>query len=347
MQVQRRYYACRSCSAKQVPWDAWAGVGTRQMTEHVRKVLSIVGSDCSFDKASQRLKDLCHLQVSNDTIRRVCDEEGEGARRWLREAQEPAAAIQAASGHHEFYSDGTSVNTVDGWREMRITLVARRQAGTAAEPGQWDQRLLPEPGAKLAMCQIADCTRIGASWSGLRRRLKLEEAADLSVIADGAKWIWEQAQKRLPGPNTSWCVDVYHVSQHLHACAKAIQGEGPAARSWAAQRLSIALQHNGPALIRDLQRERAGETDPATQQALDALLGYLQDNADSLWYRQRLAEGKPIGSGQIEGCCKNVIGARLKLNAARWRIKRAERMGALRCLQYSGQTDAYWRQRAA
>jgi hypothetical protein len=85
----------------------------------------------------------------------------------------------------------------------------------------------------------------------------------------------------------------------------------------------------------------------SAQQAIDSLLGYLQDNADSLWYRQRLAEGKPIGSGQIEGCCKNVIGARLKLNSARWRIKRAERMGALRCLEYSGQSDAYWRQRAA
>ena len=64
------------------------------------------------------------------------------------------------------------------------------------------------------------------------------------------------------------------------------------------------------------------------------------------WYAQRLAEGKPIGSGAVEGACKT-IGARLKLNSARWRPRRAERFGALLCLEYTDQADLYWRSRAA
>jgi hypothetical protein len=102
----------------------------------------------------------------------------------------------------------------------------------------------------------------------------------------------------------------------------------------------------GPALIRRLREQRAAR-DPSGRAALDKLLGYLRDNGDSPWYRDRLRAGKPIGSGQVEGRCKIVIGARLKINSARWRVRRAERMGALRCLEYSGQTTAYWRARAA
>jgi len=56
-----------------------------------------------------------------------------------------------------------------------------------------------------------------------------------------------------------------------------------------------------------------------------------------MWYKDRLAAGLPIGSGLIEGGCKNIIGARLKLNNARWRIRRSERIGMLRCVEASEQ----------
>ena len=56
----------------------------------------------------------------------------------------------------------------------------------------------------------------------------------------------------------------------------------------------------------------------------------------------RLAAGQPIGTGLIEGACKNTIAARLKINNPRWRVRRAEHTAALRCLQYSDLWDAYW-----
>jgi len=79
---------------------------------------------------------------------------------------------------------------------------------------------------------------------------------------------------------------------------------------------------------------------------LQKLDTYLSCNQDSLWYRQRLADGRPIGSGLIEGGCKTIVGQRLKRNSARWRPRRAENIAALRCLQYSKCWDAYWENRA-
>jgi len=70
MNIARRYYACRDCHATYTPWDRWAGLGDDgpQITEQARKVLVAVSTAWSFDRASKKLKDLCNLTVSDDTI---------------------------------------------------------------------------------------------------------------------------------------------------------------------------------------------------------------------------------------------------------------------------------------
>lgn len=345
VQIPRRYYACRSCLAKQTPWDDWAGIDAIQVTPHARKVIVTVGTAWSFDRASGKLKEICHMNVSDDTIERVCQHEGEEARAWLRENQGTVEAFEKAPGEPEFYSDGLKVNTTGGWREMRLNLLQKRERATPASPEQWNDRVLPEASVRLASCVIADSRLTGAMWKQWSERMGLENSSELSVIADGAPWIWEQAKQRL-SPRASWCVDVYHVSEDLHKCGKAMMGEGDAARSWAETELEELIRISGPKYIRRLDERMAATTDPAQVKALEALRVYLQGNRDRMWYAERLQEGKPIGSGAIEGACKK-IGARLKLNNARWRIKRAERFGALLCLEYADQSNAYWSSKAA
>ena len=342
VQIGRRYYACRSCAAKRTPWDEWAGMDALQVTPHARKVIVTVSTAWSFDRASDKLKDLCHMNVSDDTIERVCQHEGQEARTWLRENQKTVEAFEKAPGEPEFYSDGLKINTRGGWREMRLNLLQRRER---AAPEKWKDRVLPEASVRLACCAIADCRLTGAMWKQWSERMGLENSSELSVIADGAPWIWEQARQRL-SPQASWCVDVYHVSEDLHRCAKTMLGEGEAARSWAEAELEELIRLSGPRYIERLEKQIASTTEPRPREALEALRVYLQGNRDRMWYADRLRQGKPIGSGAIEGACKK-IGARLKLNSARWRIRRAERFGALLCLEYANQTRAYWSSKAA
>jgi hypothetical protein len=345
IRVERRYLSCGKCKAKTIPWDQWAGVGNRHMSEGARRMLSLAGMSWPFDTAARRLKELCHITVSDDTIERVCQEEGERARRWVTESEDPGRVFAQAKGQAEFYSDGVQVNTTGGWREMRLSVLAKRPAGLPAAPGQWKDRVLEEPTVRMAVCAIAPSNVVGSSWKRLADRLGLSKQDALSVIADGARWIWIEAGKRF-GPNTQWIVDIFHVSEHLHACAKQMLGESPMARQWAQKQLERLLELEGPRYIQELDHQIATATG-SNQAALEKLRSYLNDNRDSLWYATRLAQGLPIGSGLIEGACKNTIGARLKVNSARWRIRRAERMGSLRCLEYSGQWETFWQNRAA
>jgi len=339
--VPRRYYACRHCRAKQTPWGGWAGVtGTHRVTPHARRMIVLAGSGCSFDESQRNLKELCHLSVSNDVVRRVCDEEGEAVRKWMNRAPEVKRAFDAADGVVEFSTDGLKVNTVGGWREIRQSVICKRKPALPVPPEQWDQRVLEAPTVRVAVCGIARCDLIGAGWQRLVKLLGLPKELEISVIGDGAKWIWDQAAKRFAGRPMQWVVDVYHVMLYLFAAASALGKE--AAEEWVGQRVTELIEMGGPKFIEHLNATGPPEASAATAQAWAKLLGYLTDNRDSLWYGKRLADGLPIGSGLIEGGGKTTLARRLKINSARWRIRRAERMGAIRCLQYSGLWEAYW-----
>ena len=310
------------------------------MTPHARKVIVTVSTAWSFDRASEKLKDICHIRVSDDTIERVCQTDGEAARKWLRDNNRMVESFEKAEGEPEFYSDGLKINTRKGWREMRINLLQKREAADPVPPEKWKDRVLPDATVRVASCGIADCRMIGAMWQQWSRVMKLVDSKTLSILADAAPWIWEQARLRL-SPEASWCVDVFHVSEDIHKCAKAMFGEGDAARKWAERELDKLIAIGGPQYLKHLDEIIAGTIGDKSIEALNGLRVYLHGNRDRMWYAQRLNEGKAIGSGAIEGACKK-IGSRLKLNSARWRPRRAERFGALLCLEYTGQQKNYW-----
>jgi hypothetical protein len=306
----------------------------------------LAGSSWSFDIASQRLWELCGVRISDETIRHLTHAVGEQAGVWLQTSETAVENIRKARGNVEFYTDGTSVNTRQGWREMRLSVWAKRLSGDPAEPSQWDSRSLPKPTARWVCAGMHTSEELGPQWAEMSRRIGLPDGFGVSVLADGARWIWRQVAGHL---SRSECVvDVFHVSEHLHACGRTLYGDQtPEAREWAERQLETALASGPIALLRELDHTLTGTAEVTKRQAVEGLIAYLKPNIDGLWYRDRLRRGLPIGSGMVEGACKTVVGRRLKCNGARWQVPNAERMAALCCLLYSEQWSAYWSTRAA
>jgi hypothetical protein len=342
--VTRRYYACRHCRESQVPWDAWAGVGDRDhLTAGARRLAVLAGSSWSFDVASDRLQEFCGLRISDQTLRRVTEAAGAAAGEWQKRSPAATTAYREASGHSEFYTDGTCVNTTQGWREMRLGIFAKRLAGAPATPEQWADRVLPASEARAAFGGMIACEAFGTQWSVMAERLGLARGRGVSCLGDGAKWIWRQVAEHLP--ESECVVDVFHVSEHLHECGRVLHGDQTeAARGWGDAHL-LALITDGPMrFLSGLEAKQRAAGSSEGQQALEAVANYLKPNIDGLWYADRLRRGLPIGSGMVEGACKNVIGRRMKSNSARWTPEHADQMAALLCLQYStGQWEAFWR----
>lgn len=348
VEVVRRYYRCKKCGESCLPFDRWSGLVDGMSTPAARRMLSLAGMSWSFDTGSDRLLELCLLKVSNDTIRKVSEEEGQAARQWMQKSSRPAEVFRQGDGDSEFYTDGVTVNTTKGWRDLRLNVMNKREAGLPVTPRQWADagRVLPEPSVRIAWASLAPCDGQGRTWRAMARKLGVVDDEHLSILADGQRWIWDQAA--LCWKKAQWVLDVFHVSEHIHDCGKILFGEkSPRHQPWAQEQILQLIEAGPIRYVKNLKDLQSIQTGAEQIKAIGSLLGYLESNLDSLWYRQRLAQGRPIGTGLIEGGCKTIVSNRLKLNNARWTDKHAEQMAALRCLDYSGLWNQFWTQQAA
>lgn len=337
--VARVYFRCVRCRIGGYALDERLGIAGRYSPAAQRLICLAAGS-WSYDLAAQRLEEFCGVAVSDTTIRELAQDHGARANQWLREAPAAAEAFREATGDVEFTTDGTCLNTTGGWREIKVGLFCKRAPGEAATPEAWDARTLPAPSVRLAFAAIEESDAFGRRWGAWRRRLGLRDASAVSVLADGAKWIWQEQRKHLT--HAEGVLDVFHALEHVASAAQALQSDAESARAWTAAARQALLHAGWSGLDAFLHSDRTPRQTPPQRQAIEALRGYLAPHEHHLAYARRLRAGQSIGSGQVEGACKNLIGRRLKANAARWRIRRVNRMAGLCCLLYSNHWDAYW-----
>ncbi len=314
-----------------------AGARTRQ----AERMVSLAGASWSYDLAHRYLDELAGLKVSAGTVRKVCQREAERVPTW--QANSPAAGetYRKTPGKNEFEIDGTCVNTSDGWKEMRIGVFAKRAPGAPAAPSEWSTRTLPRPGARVAFAAIEDHESFAARWPAVASRLGIRTSAPLDVWADGAKWIWERVSFHFA--QAQGTLDVYHALEHVAAAAKGVFGEGTSeAQAWREQGRDALLAHGHRGVQQLIDQTRLRAVRGAQVAALDGLAESLRPHRHRLNYAERLAAGRPIGSGLVEGACKNYLGRRLKQTGARWLIPNANRMAALGSLVYADQWTDYW-----
>lgn len=336
MTLQRVHLTCRRCGGNAHPLDERLGVDGL-VSPHAQRLLCFAGVGRSFEEAARSLRTLAGLNVCDNTVRKVCDRHGARSRAWQREDPEAARAFKAASGAVEFQTDGTSVNTTKGWREIRLSIFAKREQGEPViDLDDWDKKRLPEPTARVATAAILTSETSGPQWRRAAARLGIKRTDQIAVLADGAKWIWKEVEKNLPG--ATGVLDFYHAGEHIYAAARAIEGEGTsAATTWAEGQKRVLLESGADGVLTNLRDGPPAALELAT---------YLEPHLKHTNYLGRLKEGRSIGSGMVEGACKTAIGKRLKQTGARWRYRRVEHMAALCCLQYSERWDAYWKQAA-
>ena len=69
---------------------------------------------------------------------------------------------------------------------------------------------------------------------------------------------------------------------------------------------------------------------------------YIANRSNYLDYKAALADGLPIGSGEIESAHRYVFQVRLKIAGAWWKMENLGKMVALRVLRANRRWDHYW-----
>jgi hypothetical protein len=337
--VRRAYFTCPGCGIGEYPADRRVGLDGG-ISRQGRRLICWFGGRHSFAEASASLRESGGWTVSDETIRKACRAESKAMAAWRDDSPRACEDFLAAGGLPEFQADAAKVNTDTGWRDVKIGIFAKRPPGEPATSEDWAGRALPPPTARVAFVGLESSEVFGARWRPWATRLGLGDPTALSVLGDGAEWIWNEAAEHFPG--AAQVLDVYHASEHLAAASRAVHGEGATATGWWRESRRRMVGDGWWGLCERIGEALVAHPTAACQAAMDDLTTYFSKHTTRMNYAQRLHAGRSIGSGMVEGAAKLLIGKRLKQTGARWKVANVPAMGEMCALSYSSCWPAYW-----
>ena len=200
---------------------------------------------------------------------------------------------------------------------------------------------MPRPTVRAVRAAIEGCDAFGTRLREESDRLGVTSLSDVTVLGDGAEWIWNLAANHWP--QAAGVLDVYHVLEHVSGAIKGVFGEATEATSTQAQAGRAALLANGKVgLERWLAQVFAAVPEGSGADPLIELAGYVAKHPTRLNYAERLASGRSIGSGAVEGTIKQEVNLRLKRTGARWRAEHVGPLVELRALSHTPEWQTLW-----
>ena len=340
----RRYWKCTCGSDGGYAADELLGVDGLRYTKTVQKYCCRLAAETSFASTSEHMHEMLGVDLCSETVRTLVEGRGKQMARFQAEDTASEKAFQQAAGEVEFTTDAGKVNTrEEGWKDLKIAVFSKREAGESTTPERWEKQRLPAATIVLAFAMIATAKEFRKEWRPRLRRLGVTCLASVHALADGASWIWKAVQRVLTG-----CVqtlDFFHACAHLSKCAERIYGEGTPEVREAYRKGRSLLASQGWAGVCQWVGELLAVDDGSERErrrgATERLIGYFAKHVNRLNYAERLKAGRAIGSGQVEGKAKT-LGLRLKRRGARWNRCNVAPMASLVCVRHSSQWDAYW-----
>jgi hypothetical protein len=302
------------------------------LSRAAQRMATLAGLQRSFAHAEQLLTELSGWSVDEEVIRRLTHATAQAVAR-QRPQRPDAQRFAAAAGVLEVPIDAGKVNTTQGWRDVKTALFSRRLPGSPVRPGDdaedeaedEAERDLPAPTLRTVIADIAPAEQFAARVRQEAERLQILTDPDLTVLGDGAEWIWNLAAEVFP--QAAEVLDFYHAAEHVATATKAVWGEGTAEAAAHLDAGRTALLTQGKAgAERWLAAAFEQLPSRASSEPLLHLAAYLAKHPTRLNYAARRAAGRSIGSGQVEGAIKQLVNLRLKRTGARWR---AEHVGPL------------------
>ena len=267
---------------------------------------------------------------------------------WLQEARQSALESGLLKGKRVVVStDGGRL------RERRYKRGRRRDNGHRKYDAPWREPklfiiyVIDDKGDVLHKYRpiydgtMGDCDAIFDMLVGYLRALGANEAEQLIVIGDGAKWIWERSEElinriEIDAAKVVEVIDWYHAVETLYTIS-AIPSKWPNKEKKAWIRKAKKLLHAGHIgqLAEHIESLAVGRRAKKIRSHKD----YFVRNCERMQYKSFVDNSIPIGSGAMESAIRRVINLRLKSNAKFWNEVNAEGMLVFRSYLKSGRFD--------
>ena len=353
--LRRAWYHCAECKQGLSPRDAELGVTSASMSPGLRKMTARAAAALPFARAGSLLADLAGIRLSARRIERRAEADGQAAAAAIA-GQASAVAARTltvlpppAPLPDKLYIaiDGTGVPMVpaetqghpgkhdDGRARTREVKMACLFTQTTTDTDGWPVR---DPGSASYLATFAPAADFGTLMAAEAGRRGAGHIRQLTVLGDGAAWIWNLAARHFP--EATQIVDLFHAREHVHDLGKIVEFMlGTGYDDWLAERIAELDSGDVPAL---LAAARALPLASRKKRERDKALHYFQVNAHRMHYAWYRSLGLFVGSGMVEAGCKSVIGGRLKQSGMHWTEHGATGILTLRCQEASNRWNEIW-----
>jgi hypothetical protein len=197
-------------------------------------------------------------------------------------------------------------------------------------------------------------SRAAAAWAraeATKRGFGPDTTKIVQVVSDGSARLSKAMRREFPKAIVP--LDVWHVVERLWAVGRHYHKEGSDALEADVEELKTLL-YGGKAktLVRRLRR-LLRETPPngpgtkAKRKTLKSVIGYMSRRLEMMRYKEWQDEDLVIGTGQVEGAVRHLVGERFDCAGMRWVKEKAEALLHLRCIELNGDWQQFvnWFQR--
>lgn len=187
-------------------------------------------------------------------------------------------------------------------------------------------------------------------YNHLKKRAELrglqskKETGDVVFMADGKPSLWTQKETSFPG--LVEILDFYHADEYLWEIAHLFCAEGSKeAEEWVTRKEEKLKTGKVGYVIGGIKQMLTkgnrihGQT---KRDRLEKIIHYLERNRYRMRYDEYLSSGYPIGTGAVEGACKNLVKERMEGTGMRWTLAGAEAVLQLRSVYLSHYWNDFW-----
>jgi hypothetical protein len=320
------------------PFVLGAKVNPRGCSRPLQRAITDFAADDPFARVALKLREHYGFEIGESTIQRIAL----GHARAIFESGGDEVDFPEAPGRHKqviaqidggmipvMAPDASQADKRKGkalsWREAKISLAHAKGNRTPVYAGGIEGGV-EAAGQRLFACAV---------------RAGFGADSHVHAVGDGALWIVGQIEDRF-GEQGSYLIDFYHVCEYLGAASKTVAPGEAAGKAWTEAQKDALKTGRADAVLSALFPHCESPDVSDEQAPVRACHRYLSARRGQLNYREAIAEGLPIGSGEIESAHRYVAQKRLKLPGAWWLVEHAEHMLALRINRLNGDWDAYW-----
>lgn len=366
--IVRAYYL--KDGAKGVfPLEAQLNLPKRKYSYLLQKWMTLWGVRTTYEGAVETLEDFLGLDLAHRPIQRVARDLTAAVNDFTDTLESPGAEEEGpilietldGKGIPMCKPDPAQPKTPDKPGKKKMALVTatlsaapydRRSVEEIADglvnEGAKTQRSKktrhPKPHHKRIIASLTQdrATLMNKAQQAAMRRIHPDTVLK-AVVADGEKNLWHFAEELFSG----WIqvLDIIHVRDKLWLAAHlSYKKESPDAKEYVRERLVALLTGEVDLIIEDLRiaMEDGSLSASKAETLRSKVLGYFVNNRERMQYDTYLAMGLPIGSGVIEGTCKNLINDRMERSGMRWSPEGAEAILKLRSLHLTGLWNDFW-----